>query len=64
MHLPTTTIVLPLKLDKVKPVAQQLSSIHPEVVCLGCVVNAVICNPLWKIKRLREHNMYYAESAI
>jgi hypothetical protein len=29
--LPTTTIVLPLKPDKVKPVKQQLSSIHPEV---------------------------------
>ncbi|AES96604.1 40S ribosomal S10-like protein, putative [Medicago truncatula] len=32
MHLPTTTIVLPLKLDKVKPIKQQLSSIHPEVL--------------------------------
>ncbi|KAL3512559.1 hypothetical protein ACH5RR_025276 [Cinchona calisaya] len=30
--LPTTTIVLPLKPDKVKPVTQQLSSIHPEVL--------------------------------
>ncbi|KAJ1427869.1 Histidine kinase/HSP90-like ATPase superfamily [Sesbania bispinosa] len=30
--LPTTTIVLPLKPDKVKPVKQQLSSIHPEVL--------------------------------
>jgi len=37
MHLPTTTIVLPLKLDKVKPVKQQLSIIHPEVLCLGSV---------------------------
>ncbi|AES77556.1 ATP/DNA-binding protein [Medicago truncatula] len=32
MHLPTTTIVLPLKLDKVKPIKQQLSSIYPEVL--------------------------------
>ncbi|RDX63860.1 hypothetical protein CR513_57660, partial [Mucuna pruriens] len=30
--LPTTTIILPLKPDKVKPVKQQLSSIHPEVL--------------------------------
>ncbi|XP_016474468.2 uncharacterized protein LOC107796233 [Nicotiana tabacum] len=30
--LPATTIVLPLKPDKVKPVKQQLSSIHPEVL--------------------------------
>ncbi|KAJ6869295.1 hypothetical protein NC651_034143 [Populus alba x Populus x berolinensis] len=30
--LPTTTIVLPLKPDKVKSVKQQLSSIHPEVL--------------------------------
>ncbi|TKY68749.1 Sacsin protein [Spatholobus suberectus] len=30
--LPTTTVVLPLKPDKVKPVKQQLSSIHPEVL--------------------------------
>ncbi|WJX91801.1 hypothetical protein P8452_73528 [Trifolium repens] len=30
--LPTTTIVLPLKPDKVNPVKQQLSSIHPEVL--------------------------------
>ncbi|XP_045792699.1 uncharacterized protein LOC123887421 [Trifolium pratense] len=28
----TTTIVLPLKPDKVKPVKQQLSSVHPEVL--------------------------------
>uniref|UniRef100_A0A2N9J2L5 Sacsin/Nov domain-containing protein n=1 Tax=Fagus sylvatica TaxID=28930 RepID=A0A2N9J2L5_FAGSY len=45
--LPTTTIVLPLKLDKVKPVKQQLSAVHPEVLLF-----------LTKIKRLsvREHN--------
>jgi hypothetical protein len=45
--LPTTTIVLPLKLDKVKPVKQQLSSIHPEVLLF-----------LSKIKRfsVKEHN--------
>ncbi|TYJ98428.1 DNA binding,ATP binding, putative isoform 1 [Cucumis melo var. makuwa] len=30
--LPTTTIVLPLKADKIKPVKQQLSNIHPEVL--------------------------------
>ncbi|CAJ2664742.1 unnamed protein product [Trifolium pratense] len=30
--LPTTTIVLPLKPDKVTPVKQQLSNIHPEVL--------------------------------
>jgi len=30
--LPTTTIVLPLKPDKVNPVKQQLSSVHPEVL--------------------------------
>ncbi|RDX63856.1 hypothetical protein CR513_57656, partial [Mucuna pruriens] len=30
--LPTTTIVLPLKPDKVNPVKQQLSDIHPEVL--------------------------------
>ncbi|KAB1210018.1 hypothetical protein CJ030_MR6G023567 [Morella rubra] len=39
--LPTTTVVLPLKADKVKPVKQQLSSIHPEVLLF-----------LTKIKRL------------
>ncbi|KAE9597291.1 putative histidine kinase-like ATPase domain-containing protein [Lupinus albus] len=30
--LPTTTIVLPLKPEKVKPVKHQLSNIHPEVL--------------------------------
>ncbi|CAL0313580.1 unnamed protein product [Lupinus luteus] len=30
--LPTTTIVLPLKPEKVKPVKHQLSTIHPEVL--------------------------------
>ncbi|KAL5062996.1 hypothetical protein RYX36_024733 [Vicia faba] len=30
--LPTTTIVLPLKPDKVNPVKQQLSNVHPEVL--------------------------------
>ncbi|XP_055828566.1 uncharacterized protein LOC129896657 [Solanum dulcamara] len=30
--LPATTLVLPLKPDKVKPVKQKLSSIHPEVL--------------------------------
>ncbi|WMV20982.1 hypothetical protein MTR67_014367 [Solanum verrucosum] len=30
--LPATTLVLPLKSDKVKPVKQKLSSIHPEVL--------------------------------
>ncbi|KAG6624974.1 hypothetical protein CIPAW_16G063700 [Carya illinoinensis] len=45
--LPTTTIVLPLKLDKVKLLKQQLSSVHPEVLLF-----------LTKLKRLsvREHN--------
>ncbi|XVF49549.1 hypothetical protein PTKIN_Ptkin04bG0021600 [Pterospermum kingtungense] len=45
--LPTTIIVLPLKPDKVKPVKQQLSSVHPEVLLF-----------LSKIKRLsvREDN--------
>ncbi|KAM7480785.1 hypothetical protein LguiB_005368 [Lonicera macranthoides] len=45
--LPITTIVLPLKSDKVKPVKHQLSSIHPEVLLF-----------LSKIKRLsvREDN--------
>ncbi|KAI3906203.1 hypothetical protein MKW92_001613 [Papaver armeniacum] len=45
--LPTTIIVLPLKPDKVHPVKQQLSSIHPEVLLF-----------LAKIKRLsvRESN--------
>ncbi|XP_075662629.1 uncharacterized protein LOC142632094 [Castanea sativa] len=45
--LPTTTIVLPLKYDKVKPVKQQLSNVHPEVLLF-----------LSKIRRLsvREHN--------
>ncbi|KAF2534225.1 hypothetical protein F2Q70_00031480 [Brassica cretica] len=44
--LPTTTIILPLKGDKVKPVKEQLSSVHPEVLLF-----------LSKIKRLsiREH---------
>jgi len=32
MHLPTTTIVLPLKWDKFKLAKQQLSSIHPKVL--------------------------------
>ncbi|CAA3009531.1 Hypothetical predicted protein [Olea europaea subsp. europaea] len=40
-NLPTTTILLPLKPDKVKPVKQQLSSIHPELLLF-----------LSKIKRL------------
>ncbi|XP_010550746.1 PREDICTED: uncharacterized protein LOC104821528 [Tarenaya hassleriana] len=31
-ELPTTTIILPLKADKVKPVKEQLSQIHPEVL--------------------------------
>lgn len=39
--LPTTTLVLPLKPDKVKPVKDQLSSVHPEVLLF-----------LSKIKRL------------
>uniref|UniRef100_A0A2N9J067 Sacsin/Nov domain-containing protein n=1 Tax=Fagus sylvatica TaxID=28930 RepID=A0A2N9J067_FAGSY len=45
--LPMTTIVLPLKLDKVNPVKQQLSAVHPEVLLF-----------LTKIKQLsvREHN--------
>ncbi|KAJ0790237.1 putative histidine kinase/HSP90-like ATPase superfamily [Helianthus annuus] len=45
--LPTTTLVLPLKAEKVKPVKDQLSSIHPEVLLF-----------LSKIKRLsvREDN--------
>ncbi|KAJ0578478.1 putative histidine kinase/HSP90-like ATPase superfamily [Helianthus annuus] len=45
--LPTTTLVLPLKSEKVKPVKDQLSSIHPEVLLF-----------LAKIKRLsvREDN--------
>ena len=45
--LPMTTIGLPLKFDKVKPVKQQLSNVHPEVLLF-----------LSKIRRLsvREHN--------
>ncbi|KAK7848826.1 hypothetical protein CFP56_004239 [Quercus suber] len=45
--LPTTTIVLPLKFDKIKPVKQQLSNFHPEVLLF-----------LSKIRWLsvREHN--------
>ena len=45
--LPMTTIGLPLKFDKVKPVKQQLSNVHPEVLLF-----------LPKIRRLsvREHN--------
>ncbi|KAL6280845.1 hypothetical protein ACE6H2_017726 [Prunus campanulata] len=45
--LPTTTLILPLKPDKVQAVQQQLSSIHPEVLLF-----------LSKIKRLsvREDN--------
>ncbi|KAL9338160.1 hypothetical protein Peur_069929 [Populus x canadensis] len=45
--LPTTTLILPLKPDKVNPVKQQLSSIHPEILLF-----------LSKIKRLsvREEN--------
>ncbi|KAJ0248460.1 ATP/DNA binding protein [Hirschfeldia incana] len=44
--LPTTTIILPLKSDKVDPVKQQLSNVHPEVLLF-----------LSKIKNLsiREH---------
>lgn len=30
--LPTTVLILPLKHDKVKPVKQQLSSIHPQIL--------------------------------
>ena len=45
--LPTTTIVLPLKFDKVKSVKHELSNVHPEVLLF-----------LSKIRRLsvREHN--------
>ncbi|KNA12990.1 hypothetical protein SOVF_120910 [Spinacia oleracea] len=45
--LPTTTLILPLKRDKVKPVKEQLSSLHPELLLF-----------LSKIKRLsvKEHN--------
>ncbi|KAM4107751.1 hypothetical protein ACJW30_04G168900 [Castanea mollissima] len=45
--LPMTTIVLPLKFDKVNPVKQQLTNVHPEVLLF-----------LSKIRRLsvREHN--------
>ncbi|XP_034926007.1 uncharacterized protein [Populus alba] len=45
--LPTTTLILPLKPDKVNPVKQQLNSIHPEILLF-----------LSKIKRLsvREEN--------
>ncbi|KAI3820645.1 hypothetical protein L1987_08193 [Smallanthus sonchifolius] len=45
--LPTTTLVLPLKPEKVKPVKDQLSNVHPEVLLF-----------LSKIKRLsvRENN--------
>ncbi|KAJ0052371.1 hypothetical protein Pint_01242 [Pistacia integerrima] len=45
--LPTTVIILPLKPDKVKPVKEQLSSVHPELLLF-----------LTKIKQLsvREHN--------
>ncbi|CAA0837120.1 Unknown protein [Striga hermonthica] len=32
VNLPTTTIVLPLKPDKVGPVKKQLSSVHPELL--------------------------------
>ncbi|KAL0713875.1 hypothetical protein Bca4012_020853 [Brassica carinata] len=44
--LPTTTIILPLKSDKVNPVKEQLSNVHPEVLLF-----------LSKIKNLsiREH---------
>ncbi|XP_013605442.1 PREDICTED: uncharacterized protein LOC106312452 isoform X3 [Brassica oleracea var. oleracea] len=44
--LPTTTIILPLKSDKVEPVKEQLSNVHPEVLLF-----------LSKIKNLsiREH---------
>ncbi|CAN7099299.1 uncharacterized protein LOC103873116 isoform X2 [Brassica rapa] len=44
--LPTTTIILPLKSDKVDPVKEQLSNVHPEVLLF-----------LSKIKNLsiREH---------
>ncbi|XP_059440946.1 uncharacterized protein LOC132173459, partial [Corylus avellana] len=47
--LPTTTIVLPLKPDKIKAVKEELSSIHPEVLLF-----------LSKIKRfsVKEHNNY------
>ncbi|XP_031105049.1 uncharacterized protein LOC116009965 [Ipomoea triloba] len=31
-RLPTTTLVLPLKSDKVNPVKQQLSTVHPELL--------------------------------
>ncbi|BAB01124.1 unnamed protein product [Arabidopsis thaliana] len=30
--IPTTTIIMPLKSDKVKPVKEQLSNVHPELV--------------------------------
>ncbi|KAL9830366.1 hypothetical protein AtNW77_Chr3g0188701 [Arabidopsis thaliana] len=29
--IPTTTIIMPLKSDKVKPVKEQLSNVHPEI---------------------------------
>ncbi|KAK2352749.1 ATP/DNA binding protein [Trifolium repens] len=53
--LPTTTIVLPLKPDKVIAVKQQLSSIHPEVLLF-----------LSKIKQLsvREHNKVSKQNTV
>ncbi|KAL9293005.1 hypothetical protein AtEden1_Chr3g0188441 [Arabidopsis thaliana] len=37
--LPTTTIILPLKSDKVKPVKEQLSNVHLEVLLFLSKIN-------------------------
>ncbi|KAK9117633.1 hypothetical protein Sjap_016580 [Stephania japonica] len=55
LALPTTTIILPLKSDKVEAVKQQLSNIHPEVLLF-----------LSKIQHLsvREHNEGSKQNAV
>jgi len=41
-----------------------LVSLWKMLVFKCLILKVVICKPLWKVKRLREHNMYSAESAI
>lgn len=41
--LPTTTLVLPLKPEKVKLVKDQLSSVHPEVGFISFKDKATFC---------------------
>ncbi|KAL4571543.1 hypothetical protein LXL04_018304 [Taraxacum kok-saghyz] len=56
--LPTTTLVLPLKPEKVKPVKDQLSSIHPEVLLFLSKIRRL------SVREVNEHPNLNAVTAI